>query len=565
VGLERVRRHHDDDQPGDASRRETAPTGASARGLVSDGTSAYASTRSTAAPGHRGGTLRITTPFLPSDSESGVDPSNADAYARFTAYSLVYDGLVGLQRTGGAAGLTLVPDLATDLPQPSADGLTYVFRLRRGIQYSNGAKVKPDDIRHGLQQELTTSGEPERLANIVGAPACIRIKKVCDLSRGVVVDNENFRIAFHLRRPDPDFLYKLTEPLFATPVGEPGVLAKTPRPATGPYMISEYGKDRSFTLVRNPHFHPWSVAAQPDGYPDRIEWTFDPDAYRAVHNVRAGVNDADERASEAADYQTLRRTSPDRFPSAFTARRTYLFLNTHRTPFDNPDVRRAINFAVDRDTLVELVGGSSAAVPTCQILPTNLPGYRPYCPYTVNPSPDGGYHGPDFARASTLVKHSGTRGKSVTVTSGFPFPQAVATGKYVARVLIRLGYKARFALDPEENYFSRKNPAQLGIQMFLMDYPQPSSFFQTLHCGAEAPGRYCNPDADQLFDRALQTQRTDHVRAGALWAELDRTVTDDAAYLSLYNQKSSIVLSDRVGNYLFNPKYGPLFDQMWVK
>ena len=230
------------------------PTGASVRGLVSDGTSAYVTTRSLVAAGHRGGTLHVTTGFLPSDS--GIDPSNADLSANFTAYSLVYDGLVGLRRTGGAAGLTLVPDLALDLPRPSPDGLEYVFTLRRGIHYSNGAEVKPDDIRHGLQQELTLSENTGRLANIVGAPDCIRIKTVCDLSKGVEVDDNTFRIAFHLRAPDPDFLYKLTEPLFATPEGDPGVPATTPRPATGPYMIGEYRSRTTFTLVRNPQFHP---------------------------------------------------------------------------------------------------------------------------------------------------------------------------------------------------------------------------------------------------------------------------------------------------------------------
>ena len=88
---------------------------------------------------------------------------------------------------------------------------------------------------------------------------------------------------------------------------------------------------------------------------------------------------------------------------------------------------------------------------------------------------------------------------------------------------------------------------------------------QLLHSGANAPGSYCNPAADRLFAQALQAQLTDQVRAGKLWAALDRMLTDDAAWLPLYNAKSTVVLSDRVGNYLSNPKYGPLYGQMWVK
>jgi YVTN family beta-propeller protein len=541
---------------------KTIATGTSVRGLVSDGNSVYATTRSLVAAGHRGGTLHITTGHLP--DEAGIDPSHADSADVFTSFSLVYDGLVGLQRTGGGAGLTLVPDLAADLPQPLHGGLSYVFRLRRGIHYSNGAEVKPADIRHGLQQELTVSGEGERLANVIGAPDCIRIKKVCDLSSGVVTNDNTFEIRFNLRTADPDFLYKLTEPLFATPEGNPGMPATTPRPATGPYMIGEYRSKTRFTLVRNPYFRAWSFAAQPEGYPDEIDWTVDPHLTHAIHNVLAGTTDLDARAPDAADYATLLRTNPDHFHSDFAAATSFLFFNTHIAPFNNLNVRKAVNFAVDRNKIIDVVGGASSAEPTCQILPPNFPGYRRFCPYTVNPTPDGLYHGPDFTSASALVDRSRTRGMAVTVTTPWDDPRSLATAHYVMRVLASLGYKARFALSNDENYFSDDNPAQLGISLWLMDYPAPTTFFATLRCTSGWPGGYCDPAADKLFIRALDTQRTDQVRADIDWAALDQKLTDNAAWLSLYNPRSTIVLSDRVGNYLSNPKYGPLYGQMWV-
>ncbi|MDQ1487339.1 MAG: hypothetical protein QOJ62_3032, partial [Actinomycetota bacterium] len=545
--------------------KKRIPTDASVRGLASDGTSAYVTTRPLAAVGHSGGTLHITTDLLP--NAFGIDPSSADLAIAFGTFSYVYDGLVAVRRTGGGAGLTLVPDLAVDLPQPSPDGLEYVFTLRRGIHYSNGAEVKPADIRHGLQQELTVSGDTERLANIVGAPECIRIKTVCDLSRGVEVDDNTFRVAFHLRAPDPDFLYKLTEPMFATPEGDAGVRATTPRLATGPYMIGEYQSPTRFTLVRNPEFHQWSFAAQPPGYPNEIEWTLDYDRTHAVQNVLAGTTDADKRSPFGAEYATSQRANSEHFRSDLAAWTTYLFLNTQIPPFDNLEVRKAINFAVDRNKIVELVGGTSAATPTCQILPRSLPGFRPYCPYTANPTPDGGYHGRDLATASALVDHSGTRGMAVTVVapSGWNDSVTRAIANYVVGVLASLGYKARFALSTDDNYFSGDNPAQLGIALFAMDFPVASSFFAPLRCPTSGAGSdYCNPVAEELFIRALDTQRTDPVRADALWATLDQTLTDDAAWLSLYNQRDTIVLSDRVGNYMSNPKYGALYGQMWV-
>ena len=94
--------------------------------------------------------------------------------------------------------------------------------------------------------------------------------------------------------------------------------------------------------------------------------------------------------------------------------------------------------------MIALNGGPLTAQPACQILPPTMPGYQPYCPYTLHPSPGGAWTAPDLARAQQLVRASGTRGDKVTVLatnlgSGLPGP---ATARYVASVLDRLGYHA---------------------------------------------------------------------------------------------------------------------------
>ena len=76
-----------------------------------------------------------------------------------------------------------------------------------------------------------------------------------------------------------------------------------------------------------------------------------------------------------------------------------------------------MNFALDRGRIVDIFGGEAAARPTCQQLPPNFPGYKPYCPYTLNPGPggEGSWTGPDMDEAQRLVRHSGTAGSRVTV------------------------------------------------------------------------------------------------------------------------------------------------------
>src|SRR5690348_15710016 len=91
-----------------------------------------------------------------------------------------------------------------------------------------------------------------------------------------------------------------------------------------------------------------------------------------------------------------------------------------------------------------MIGGRLAGQVTCQILPPTLPGYQPYCPYTVSPGPGGAWTGPDLARAQRLVAASGTQGARVTVVTGafgttIPL---VTTGRYVVSVLDQIGYRA---------------------------------------------------------------------------------------------------------------------------
>ena len=88
----------------------------------------------------------------------------------------------------------------------------------------------------------------------------------------MIADDKAGTVTMHLRAPDPEFLYKLTVPAaWPVPPVPMNTLGRLGVPGTGPYMIASHGPKR-IVLVRNPYFHEWSAAAQPDGYPDRIVW-----------------------------------------------------------------------------------------------------------------------------------------------------------------------------------------------------------------------------------------------------------------------------------------------------
>jgi YVTN family beta-propeller protein len=244
--------------------------GSSPRGIAWSGSGLWVAARPFAAASHRGGTLTEVSNSLPA-----VDPAQAYDYLTDPALATVYDGLVAFRRAPFPAGLTLVPDLAVTLPQPTGGGTTYTFTLRPGIRYSNGRPVRALDFRRGIQRQLTSGVAAAYYRGIVGAQACRPPPRRCDLSAGIVVNDAAGTVTFHLTHADPDFLDKLAL-LLATPAppGAPDrVIKRAPfLPGTGPYMIADYRPNRSLTLTRNPHFRQWSYAAQPAGYPNVIRF-----------------------------------------------------------------------------------------------------------------------------------------------------------------------------------------------------------------------------------------------------------------------------------------------------
>ena len=187
---------------------------------------------------------------------------------------------------------------------------------------------------------------------IRGADGCSRSR--CDLSSGIVVDDAARTITFRLSEPDPDFLYKLALPFGSVvPAGSPPVgTGARPLPATGPYRILRYVPGREVVLVRNPHFRPWSAAAQPGGFPDRIALRLGLDPARQADEISAGNADVMLSSPLPGALGRLSRRVPLQLHSWALPQFDGMFLNTRVAPFDRVAVRRALALAVDRAAIV---------------------------------------------------------------------------------------------------------------------------------------------------------------------------------------------------------------------
>jgi peptide/nickel transport system substrate-binding protein len=462
---------------------------------------------------------------------------------------------------------------------PTNGGRTYTFRLRSGIRYSNGKPVEATDFRPTFERDFALKLNYDE--NIVGGAQCRKHPKRCDLSRGIVADNAAHTVTFHLVQPDPSFLYELASSFaYVLPAGTLHRPARTHGlPATGPYMIANYRPNKVLTLVRNKFFHEWSRAAQPAGYPARIELRIAGTTNDAVRDV------VDGRADDLWLAQPLTAKQASRLKVRYASQMhsdprpniQALFLNTRVPPFNRLDVRRAVNFAVDRAAAANAWGGPSNAEPTCQILPPNFPGHRPYCPYTSGSTKHGKWLAPDLATARALVERSGTRGMKVTV---WAWDQAKGFNRVAVKVLHSLGYRVTLKPVRGDAYWGRvgdsRNRAQVGFYGHNGGGdPSPANFLVDLFsCAAFLPdsfynnnaGEFCNPSIDRQMRKAQAEQTSDPVGARALWQRVDREVTDAAPWVPLIATKDVNFLSKRVGNYQFSPDgMGLLIDQLWVR
>ena len=531
--------------------------------------------------GRRRGTLTATS-FEAIDT---IDPAanTASNVSPPLLLGMTNDGLVSLDHVSGVSGTRLVPDLAISLPTPTDAGRTYSFQLRPGIRYSTGAMVRPSDVTHSLERlfAIGSSGASWYEA-IAGASACLRHPAHCDLSHGIVADDRTDTVTFHLTRPDPDFLYKLTLSFaYVLPGSTPDTQARSSLPATGPYEISRFVPGHEVVLTRNRRFREWSAAAQPAGYPNRVVLRLDGSGGSETASVAAGTTDfvanlgqipGRSGASFALAHRAQVRVNP-------LTETSFAFLNVRTAPFDDIRVRRALNLALDRTRIVDSYGGALAAQPTCQILPPGIPGYRRYCPYTTDPTANGRWQAPNLALAKRLVAASGTRGMRVTVWNGAgPPPAAVDETRAAVAALDQLGYRATLRLVPGDAYFTYTNDSRNRAQVidggWSADYAAPDDFIGKLTCSYFVPrdgldttdaSEYCDPRFDKQVARAAALQTIDPASADALWARLDRKLTDLAVWLPTVTPNEVDLLSSRVGNYQYNPIWGVLLDQLWIR
>lgn len=494
-----------------------------------------------------GGTLYV----LSSDTDVNWDPARSQSLA-VTSLGLVHRRLTTWELSPGGEP-RVVPDLATDTGTVSADGLTWTYTLKEGLVLSDGTPITSAHVKHGLERSFApalSGGLGYHKTLLAGTSGYTGPYEGAHLDSVATPDERT--VVLTLARPYGDWPWIVSTPAFApVPEGDdPATYTRNPL-ASGPYVVSEYKQGVSVTLSRNEH---WSAATDTVrlGLPDTVVFSLGQDEDTVSQRLIA--DSGDDRHAFSAQLLTaskLAQVSADPSASARLATSDpgpllYLAVNTERVT--DPDVRRAIAYAVDKAAVQQALGGElGAGVATTYITP-GIPGREEYDLYPR-----------DTTRATSLLA-----GKQlpelVLLTQNNEARLAVAQA--VQQALSEVGLTVR--LDPQSSdaYSQRATQGDgssydLAVVSWNPDYPSANANIQPLYASSEIGGggynvsRYSDAEVDRLIAEA--TAEPDAVEAGRKWAALDRRIAQDVPAVPLVNRRNSFLRGSQVAGFFVNP------------
>ena len=474
--------------------------------------------------------------------------------------ALTCNTLVGYPTTADPdRALELRPELAAAMPDVSADGLTYRFRVRNDVRYSDGRAVTSDDVKATFLRMLDPAAALPPLELIFWDA----IAGVPEYRGGLATDIDGIdaigdQVTFTLTEPDGAFLYELAMSMACVvPADAPHQSTRRPPPMTGPYVVTRYDR-RSLTLKRNrwwDHNVDAGLPADPDTFNvDGFDVTLAVAPDRQVQLLRSGEADVSLDASccgrdvaieLARDPNTRRRLHAD--PSTTLA---WASFDVTAKPFDDALVRQAANFAVDREAVAALIAGPLGATPLSSILPdSHAPAGVDNRPYPTTP---------DLARARALLRKAGLR---TPVRAGHIYcqdrPPFRAIAAQIARDLQAIGLVLDLRPLGRDAYFSVvSDPARhddaLALAGWAPDYPDGATLLEPYLTSAAADvGDNQGGFRDAAFDAALA--RAIRLRGPArrltMWRLSYDLAVEQAPWMPLYRENALNLVSPRYGGY----------------
>ncbi|WP_395296865.1 ABC transporter substrate-binding protein [Kitasatospora hibisci] len=517
----------------------------------------------------KGGTLTVLT----NQDFAHLDPARNWVVPHMDfGTRLLYRTLTTFKAEPGPAGSEIVPDLATDLGKSSEGGKVWTFTLKDGLKYEDGTPIKAADVKYNVERSFSpdlTGGPDYAVQYLAGGE---NYKGPLGGEHLASIETPDDRtIVFHLKRPVAEFSYTVTLPTFS-PVPqsrEKGTQYDSQVFSSGPYKIETYDRGKQLVLVRNTN---WDAATDPvrKAYPDKIVVTQGLKGGQADDRIIASSGvDASAIEMPWMQHESVSKVLPKpdvkaRMAAERTGCTDMLYLNTAKAPFDDPKVREAMMWAVDREAQVTAFGGPAMADVATSYLPPSLTGGAKADPLKI---PATG----DPAKAKELLKAAGKSDLKVSLTVSLgDKTRAEAIQQSLAQSGVQVTVNT---VDPSafaDTVGDTKNAPDLVIQGWCPDYPSGATFLPFLFDGRTIKEKGNQGNYSQFRDQATMDRMdqiaamTDIDAANKAWQQLDEELLKKAPAVPLMWQRRPLLTGTNVAGAFGNSGYAGMIDMAVV-
>ena len=482
-------------------------------------------------------------------SPESFNPQIASSGPSFVASSQVlYNRLINFDPVKN----TPVPSLATEWTI-SPDGLTYTFTLRQGVKFNSNKFFKPtrdfnaDDVVFSVLRQKdkdhpyhnVSQGNYEYFSD-VGLDKLIKeVKKVDD-----------YHVQFVLSEPNAAFLADWGMDFASILSAEyADVMLKKGTPenvdnwpiGTGPYVLQQYKVDSQIRYLANPNYWDGAVPTK------HLIFSITPNVETRLAKLQTNECQIIP-APSPVQFDVIKKNHDLALHAVEALNVGYLAFNTEKKPFDNVLVRQALNYATDKQAIVNAVFMGSGTVAKSPI-PPNMLGYK-------KDLQDYGY---DPEKAKALLKQAGLeKGVDVTLWSmpvQRPYnPNSRRIAEMIQSDWAKVGVKAKIVSYEWGEYLSgiRKGEHDSALYGWMSDNGDPDNFANTLlGCGSIKSGsnaaRWCNKEYDGLMKKALVESAP--AKRAALYGQAQEIFYQQAPWIALANGKTFYATRSNISGY----------------
>lgn len=454
----------------------------------------------------------------------------------------IYDRLVECETVDGKA--KLVPGLA-ETWDISQDGLVYTFHLKKDVKFHNGEEFEADDVVYTIDRMMNPETEAvntDFFSMIKGAMA--RYDGESDTVEGVKA-LDKYTVEITLEIPFAPFLANLATPSCSIynreateAAGDQFGIDPELTVGTGPFKVRSWTLNDRIVLERNNDY--FRGAAKLDG----IELIQVPDEQTQKLMYENGELDIVDLSSSTSQlgYFLKNDTYKDNIIRGKEAGNYFYMLNKAKKPTDDVRVRKAIQLAIDRRTILDQMYSGEGMIAN-SFLPADVAGS--YGAPEIAYDPEG---------AKALLAEAGYGdGCDIEICQTTDNPDALAVNQVVKSMLEQAGFQVTITQMDEAAFLASRKEGEIGMvrSVWWADYNDPDNFLYTFFARKNAKVRSSNYDNQKVFD-LLEAARaeTDETKRMEMYKTIDTAIVqEDAMVVPLYQMNHIVVAQNWVKGF----------------